>query len=166
MAAHAIDNTLPGARPDKITAPFVVWMAAVLAGPLFGGLWLYHNAKNLGCRDLKRQGMVLLAGFLFCAPLLALIDMIKDSFEDGSVERLGNRMLMNLAILTMIVVSGYCYTRQVKLFQLHAAELGKKPLGLGKAVLFVLAAWVVTIILLATVTPLGEAMGGVALFLN
>ncbi len=166
MTASIIDNTLPGARPDKITSPFVIWITGFLAGPIFGGYWLYRNAKHLGCHDAKLQGKVILASIAFCAPMLALIDLIKDSFEAGSTERLGNQMLMNLAILVMIAVPGYCYTRQVKMFDLHAAELGKKPLRLHRAALFVFAAWVVTFLLLASAPPLGEAMGGLAIFLS
>lgn len=166
MAAPLIDNTLPGARPEKVTSPFVIWIAGFLAGPILGGYWLYRNALHLGCHDAKQQGKAILAAILFCAPMLVLIDVIKDSFEAGSAERLGNQMLLNLVILAMIWVPGYCYTRQTKTFDLHAAELGKKPLGLHRAALFVLAAWVVTFLLLAVAPPLGEAMGGLALFLS
>ncbi|MEL7151177.1 MAG: hypothetical protein AAGK71_10605 [Pseudomonadota bacterium] len=164
--ATIIDNTLPGAKPQKITQPYVIWIASVLAGPIFGAYWLYRNAQYLGCHDVKRQGQVLLIAVLFCAPMLALIDFIKDSFDTGSFERLGNHMLLNVVLLVLIVVPGYCYNRQCKMFHLHAAEIGQKPLRLNRAVLFVLAAWAVTFLLLATFPPLGEAMGGLALFLS
>ncbi|MEO1536147.1 MAG: hypothetical protein AAFR73_00325 [Pseudomonadota bacterium] len=166
MSATTIDNTLPGARPERMTSPFVVWIAAFLAGPVFGSIWLYRNANYLGCRDTITQGKILIATALFCAPMLVLIDIIKDSFERGSLERLGNQVLMNLVILIAVIVGGYCYNRQTRMFRLHALEIQSAPKRLGRAVLFVLAAWIATSALLAIAPPLGEAMGGIAYFLS
>ncbi|WP_170337088.1 hypothetical protein [Ruegeria arenilitoris] len=166
MQLDITDNILPDANPAKITAPYVVWIAGFLAGPVFGAIWMYRNAEFLGCRDKQRQGRVLLASVLFCAPMLALIDFIKDSFEKGSIERLGNQILLNIVLVVAIVASGYCFQAQRQLYQLHVQEMGRGQLRLPFAVLYVFVSWLITGLLLAILPPLGEAMGGLAYYLN
>jgi cation transport ATPase len=166
MQLDIADNTLDGANPDKITAPIVVWIAGFLAGPVFGSIWMYRNAGFLGCRSQKQQGRVLLASVLFCAPMLVLIDFIKDSFEKGSIERLGNQILLNIVLVVAIVASGYCYQAQRQLYHLHRTATGRDQMRLPTALLFVIGSWFATAVLLIFFPPLGEAMGGLAYFLN
>jgi len=166
MQYDITENTLPDAQPTRITAPYVVWISGFLAGPVFGAIWMYLNAGYLGCRDQQRQGRVLIASVLFCAPMLVLIDFIKDNFEKGSIERLGNQVLLNVVILVAIFASGYCFQAQRQMYHLHVLASERTRLKLPIAFLFVIGSWFVTGVLLLIFPPLGEAMGGLAYFLS
>ena len=160
------DNVLPDAQPEKIAHPSFVLVTALLTGPVLGSYFMYRNAVLLGCRDAKRQGVVLLIGAVVAALLFYGVDWISANTPARSMERFGGEMLLNVCFLIMLGCLIYCSHRQERLFKLHKRETGKSHFRLVYLGTIILSAWAVTFVLLALAPPLGEAMGGLAIVLN
>lgn len=165
MTALTINNSLPGATPQKIAHPIALAATALLTGPIIGGLLMWRNARHLGCRDLRRQKAVLVAAAVVTAVGLNLAALL-DGAELTALQTLAKDLCKNLAFIAMLLGIGFCHTRQTQLTKLHAEESGEPPLRLVTSALIALIGWALTFCLLVAAPVLGRAMGGLAYILG